>query len=179
MEKCPSCKRTLELYRLDFMPRPLCESCLCKNIERRVRREIRTQCPLTKGDTVVIVDDGSKEARMLEYILKRLEKDFPIKLSKSKVKNAKYALPISLDEAAVSFLEHVINKKGKKIGFAPLMVVHSEEVILFTKLKKLGGKKKLIKGNIKDHLDTLEKKHAQLKFSIIRFSKELEVRSLK
>jgi len=165
---CQACKRNEIEVQLQFMPRGLCRACFARNIEHRVRHNIRIQHLIKKGSEVGFEEDSSQEARMLEYILKRLQKALPFKLKKE----GELKL-YSLDEQGVLLLDAVLRGRRIQRAKAPLSVVHSEEVRLFCKFKRLGGKQisRLNAGQqeLLLEVEKLEQKHPQIKFSMLNF----------
>ncbi|MBW2988461.1 hypothetical protein KY318_03035, partial [Candidatus Woesearchaeota archaeon] len=114
---CPGCKKREAKVKLSCMPRALCPECFCRNIERRIRKQLRLDGGLSKHDTLVVVDDGSYEARVAKHVLEGLRKDFPFELKIVKrvtYTNLKGAKLVSLDN-----LEHTAVKLIKQVILPP------------------------------------------------------------
>ena len=169
--RCGSCKTQNELTKLAFMPRFLCKRCFCSNLERRVRKHLRGSSFIKKGKKVVVIDDGSKESQMIFFILKGLKFPFELKFPKKRVPGFEIVENTNLLDHAVGFFEAMATNKliKKKKSFAPLEVVHPDEIDLFCEFKKLPGKRSKPKGGIVKALKEIEKDHPQVLFSVLNF----------
>ena len=58
----------------------LCGICFTRQVEKRVRREVRTRFPFSKGEKILVVDDGSTSGFVTLDILKRILQSMPVQL---------------------------------------------------------------------------------------------------
>ncbi|MEK6916373.1 MAG: hypothetical protein AABW92_01390 [Nanoarchaeota archaeon] len=164
-----------------------CDSCFQKIIEKRVRKEIRTNNLIDKDDKILILDNGSAESQLSSYLLKRIIKDLPVKITIKKLDythgkalsgdfnkiivpwNAdledEYFLSCIFQNKEIEFLGHykIDNKTYVKL-FLPVL---SSEVEVFAKIKKLDFKKNTKKSITQDMMDKLEKEYPETKFSLL------------
>ncbi|MFH2021038.1 MAG: hypothetical protein ABIJ34_06485 [archaeon] len=186
--KCIKCNREVKLA---LQNQKVCNSCFCEIIEKRVRKELRLGKYIRKGDSVLIIDDGSAESRAAIYLLPLLLKDMPFKLL---IKKSKYTLgqefdkskvivPWNADKEGKYFLSCVFeNKKLKFLGnfrlkgkqyiklFLPCI---SEEVRSYANIKKL--KFSEVKADKEaSFFDNLAKKYPEIKFGFLNASKSFQ-----
>jgi tRNA(Ile)-lysidine synthase TilS/MesJ len=159
----------------------VCRTCFLEIIEKRVRKEFRTKKLIKKNDRILMIDNGSKEFAVGEYLLNNIIKNLPAKIeikksSKSTKKYDKIIIPWSLDDECEEFLNMVFNKKKQpkfsKKAIKLLMNVSDEEIGLFAKIKGFKHKKRK-KSKIKQMLDLLEKRYPGYKFSLLNSTKAL------
>lgn len=158
--KCIHCSSTA---KLKFTDKNLCNRCFCKVIEKRVRKYLRLNKLITKGDKVYIDSDVCK------YFIDKII-SFPIEIVKDKKKADKVVIPWTLDHEGLSFLgkffekEFGMEKENKK--YVKLFKTIDEKSLFeFCRIKKIKYKK--IKDNeLSKELDKLSKKYPELKYSL-------------
>ena len=170
-----------------------CEKCFLKIIEKRVRKEIRLKKLIRKNDKILIINDGTAEFFVSEYLLKNIIKDLPVEITSSKqdyklgdIVNGDYnklIIPWNADKEDEYFLENIFsNQKSKYWGhfiikektyIKLLLPVLQAEVEIFAKIKGLKFKTRK-KTNISNMLDKLEKEYPEVKFSLLKSSQELQ-----
>ena len=95
-----------------------------------------------------------------------------------KIRNVdKIAMPLNSDDIALEYIGSIFGKDVKDLSklhpidkktIKPLYFILNKEIELYAKLRKLKFKKQKNKENkLKDFLDSLEKKHPEIKQSII------------
>ena len=77
--KCQKCSKQATII-LNHSPSPLCKNCFLKQIEKRVRKEIRTKKLFSKDDKILIIDDNSPTAAVTKYLVAKITKHFKPKI---------------------------------------------------------------------------------------------------
>ncbi len=176
---CIKCTGKAEITSLKHIG-PACKGCFLKIIEKRVRKDMRTNQLIKKNDKILILDNESKESVVGRFLLKSIIKDLPVKISisKSKKSNAKYnkiIVPWSLDDEAEKFLDTIFSKKKpakhSKNEIMLLKNLSEEEIETFAKIKRFKYRKKQ-RSKTKKMLDSLEKRYPGYKFSLLNSIKQ-------
>jgi hypothetical protein len=187
---CIKCgkKATISLPNLNA-----CNGCFLKIIDKRVRKEIRINELIRSNDKILIIDDGSCQAKLSIFLLKEIIKDptVNIKIKKEKFDlgkesegdYTKIVIPWDADKEADYFFCSVLeNSKAKYLGHYTLKnriylkillhVLH-QETELFCKLKKIEYKKTKKKADLMSRMiGRLEKEYPEIKFGLIKSSEE-------
>ncbi len=174
--KCIKCGKK----KVVFKDLRACRSCFLNIIEKRVRKEFRLKELVKKHDSLVILDDGTYDAKNLIYLVKKIIGKMPvsIEIKKDKYKPSRkinfkgnVIVPWNLDDEVSLFLKCFFeNKKIKYIGhydnvIKPLVVVRNKESKAFAKIMKFKFKDKK-KNKVNKFLDKMEKKYPGTKFGI-------------
>ncbi|MBW2970586.1 hypothetical protein KY320_00335 [Candidatus Woesearchaeota archaeon] len=178
--KCFRCNKKAAIVDFKHLPGEMCSGCFARLIEQRVRKQMRTTDWFKAHDKILILDDGSVNASVSEYLLERILKDVPKELKvvkrlpKRVSKNVKVVVPWSIDLEVEEFLhamfEGVNLKQEREIRL--LRNVAEEEIILFAKLKKLKGKRiKATFPEIREMIAELSKTYPGARFSLLKSSK--------
>ncbi|GAF92620.1 unnamed protein product, partial [marine sediment metagenome] len=157
--KCHFCHKKAVIKDIDKF---YCKNCFARVIEKRVRKYLRINKVIRKNDKLLVFDNVSL------WFLKKIIKDPSIKivfkklkpelskvfenkkiktLAKSKKAN-KIVLPWTADDEISLFLKAIFsNKKPKNLGqiqsYVKLFkVITEQELVMFSKIKKLGYKEK-------------------------------------
>ena len=188
--KCVKCSKSGEVKVQNLVA---CEKCFLKIIEKRVRKEIRLKKLIRKKDRILIINDGTAEFFVSEYLLKNIIKDLPVTITISKQdynlgdiitgNYNKIIIPWNADKEDEYFLENIFsNQKSKFAGhfiikektyIKLLLPALQAEVEIFVKIKGLKFKTRK-KTKISDMLDKLEKEYPEVKFSLLKSSQELK-----
>ncbi len=158
--KCIHCSSKAK-YK--FTDKQLCAKCLCKVIEKRVRKYLRLSKAIKKGDKVYVDSDVCKF--FIDSII-----SFPIVKVKTKEKADKVVVPWTLDHECMLFMDKFggknfnIEKENKKI-IKLFITIDEKSLIEFCKIKKI--KYKQMKQNkLKKELDKLVVKYPEIKYSL-------------
>lgn len=157
--KCVKCgkKAELKVQNLDA-----CKKCFIKIIEKRVRKEIRINRLIEKNDKILIIDDGSAEAKSAIFILSKILKDLPVNIEAKKKQYElgekvsgnynKVLIPGNCDKEGEYFLSCVFHNKkmpflghftlGKKQYLKIFLPVLEKEVRIYADIQKLKYKSK-------------------------------------
>ncbi len=165
----------------------LCDSCFCKIIEKRVRREVRLSRIFSKNDRILVLNDGSKEYKIGRLLLKSIIKDLPVEISEKKgvfdinklgkSKEDRIIVPWSLDKEINLYLRNMFEgKKQEKLGHIVekkyvklLRNVMDSELKVFAEINKIIIKdESKTKDEIKEMLEDIEKKYPGSKFSLLK-----------
>jgi tRNA(Ile)-lysidine synthase TilS/MesJ len=189
--KCVKCsgKATIHLDNLNA-----CNGCFQKIVQKRVRKEIRISKLIEKNDKVLIIDDGSAEAKLIPPLLKEILKDLPvfIDIKKSKYelgteikgkhnkviipwnadKEGEYLLNCFFEGKKPKYLSHVILKE--KTYSKPFIHVMHKEIIEFCKIRKIKFKESKTCSMASEMIDKLQKEYPEITFSLVRSSEELK-----
>ncbi len=149
----------------------LCNKCLVRIIEKRIRRDLTINKVFAPNDKILLLYNSSLKAELCKHFLKSISRDIPLKIDIKKTKTKKYnkiVLPKNLDDEIQAFLEALFTnqeyKKPKEIYL--LRTVSDEEIQILKKILKLKGTIKKTKlGNI---LDNLEKRYPGSKFGLFK-----------
>lgn len=174
--------------------RKFCKKCFCDYFEKKILKAIRKYSMLKDTKKIVVLCKSVK-GQIIFSVLKDICKKNGMSISKtsreiSMKKNEKIALEQSLDDEACLIIFEVIRKKpqfgliGPKINscIKPLYFCLDKEIQLYAKIKGMGGKIKVgEKGNLKsrviDFVNSMEKRHPEIKNAIVNSA--LEINALK
>ena len=145
-------------------------------IEKRVRRDVRTKYPFSKGEHILVIDDGSNTAFVTVNLLKSILQTMPVQLEikpqlpKDLEKYDKIVVPWNADDELQNFLGELFENKPDHSPKAIKLLeyVLQSEVDAYAKIKGYKGKPKE-KNKI---LEDLEKRFPGGKFALLK-SKEL------
>jgi len=166
--KCSKCKKESEI-KLTHL-RDLCKTCFLFTIEKRIRKELRQKASVKRNEKLAIIDDGSKEAKILNYFLKNILKDMPIEIFFVKKLDGKYDklfAPHNANQEADLFLQYIFdNKITQNKGVKLLKVVSAEEMSIIADILEFSGIERDLKYS--GLLDKFEKKYPGTVFSIVK-----------
>jgi tRNA(Ile)-lysidine synthase TilS/MesJ len=174
-EKC-FCGRPAVIVR-KYEGSALCEKHFCKSVEKKVKKLIRENKMVEKGDKIAVSMSESGSYVAL-YMLKKIfgeRKDMEIFPISEKKKYNKICMGNSLDDEIVHILTDFINgdlfrKKSAKRVIKPLRRLPENEIELYAKLNKLKFSKSKYKGlelEISNFLNEIESKSSGMKFSAL------------
>ena len=152
--------------------RSVCARCFVNWFGKKFFYTIRKFKMIGRGESVGYKSSGNFRGVVLEHMLKIWTERAGVELS---TKNAnKMAISDTSDVQSYEIISALIKGKPKKSGpvegqlIKPLYLFRDEEVLLFAKLRKLSYKKSNENGTkISKFVDKLEKKHPEVKHSII------------
>jgi hypothetical protein len=182
--KCQKCSRQTS--------QEFCDSCFADILEKRVRKEIRVNNLLSKGDRILVIDDGSAESKLATIILPRLLKELPVRIRILKMKHVlgkvwkghddRVIIPWNADMETSYVLECIATGKeprwlgnyhiGKQIFIKLFMPCLQSEVERLARLHDLEFRRRG-KGTVNFFLDTLESEYPEVKFSIMKSTRAL------
>ncbi len=189
---CFKCKKKAASIRLGHVPGRLCDGCFLKLIEKRVRKEVRLRKLFSRKDHILILNDKTKESLVSQYLLRSILKHLPVtflvfevenrfNISEKKLKTIvktdavnKIVLPWSLEDEVEYFLSKMFGKLEFEKPKKPLRIkllrnVSDKEIEIFAKIKGFKYKKsKPYNKDIREMLNKLEKKHPEIKFSVLK-----------
>lgn len=142
----------------------------CKNMEKRVRKDIRINKLFTKNDRIYVKDKLSKF--LIDKIISTLPKTF----TNNPKKANKIVVKYTLDDKCNDFLEKIFyNKKKKTIkGIKLLRTITDKEALLFAKYNNIEFEPNKKNKKIKEILDNLEKSYPQTRFSLAKSTESLK-----
>lgn len=159
---CIKCKNPVYFERL-------CRNCLCKQVEKRIRKDLRLSKAVKKDDVLLIKDPIS------EYFIRKII-SMPIKIVK-KGRYDKEVLPFTLDDEVLEFLENFIEKKSFKENKKKIKLfrtVKDDELKAFAKVRKIKYEKKPKESEIRKIIDEMDKKYPPTKFNLLKSSEKLK-----
>lgn len=161
--------------------RKVCKNCFLKWFRKKFLYTIRKFSLVEKGDIIAYKKKDNFRNIALLDLLKILSEKGHVQIIEINNKNSKYskfALEDSSDEISYRFIQSVllgdilkkkdefIPKFEKKIR--PLYLFLDKEILLYCKLRNLNFKKyKKDKNEIEELINFLEKKHKEIKQSIV------------
>ena len=192
---CVKCKNkaTVKVQNLNA-----CEDCFVKIIEKRVRKELRINKLIQKNDKILLIDDGSAEYYISNYLLPRIIKDLPVTITTTKTtfelgkyvkgKYDKVIVPWNTDKEDEYFLNCVFeNKEMPYLGHYKIknktyvklsLPVLQSEVETFARIKKFKFKNQNKKSTVSERVDELEKEYPEIKFSLLKSSREISKKNI-
>ena len=178
--------------------RKLCKNCFIKWFQKKFLYTIRKFKMISKGDVILFKNTGSFRDVVLNDLLKiysergivKIVKDIISSSKKSRTERDNFPTKIAISSTTDSEADEIIHIliKGSvsklkqspvenidgKIIIKPLYLFLDKEVLLYAKLKKLRFRNIKEKNNkINLFLDDLEKKHPEVKQSVISSYLEL------
>ncbi|MFH0977935.1 MAG: hypothetical protein V1837_01400 [Candidatus Woesearchaeota archaeon] len=159
--QCLKCHRKAEALLL-------CRACFGTTIEKRIRKYVRINKIFSRGDRIAAIGEIN------QYLIPRIIPGLPVRIFKKEQKGTKVIRNWTADDEACAFLEQVFTGKKSK---RPLSIVNwttDKELESFAKFKGLKFKPNKKNQDILKMLNTLEEKHPETKFSLIKSSQELE-----
>jgi hypothetical protein len=166
---CEKCKKNKGEVKLPYLGHLLCRRCFCNLIKRRVRKEIKQKKVIEENEKVLLIDDGSIEAKISEIVInaiykkvkliKKQVKKFELKQTEKSTKDSikkedikKVVIPWNLDDEISYFTDCVFSGnntdkmghyKEKGITFVKLLRnVLESECDLFAEFNDIGIKKR-------------------------------------
>ena len=183
--RCAHCKREAEC-KLEHM-KPYCRHCFCELIEKRVRKELRTAGNLKANETIMLIDDGSKESAVGSYLLHNISKSIPLTIkSVSSIEEAeaqgseeqRIAVCQSATMIAEDFLGELFyntqDKKEEKKYLEVLSCVSEEEIITFANFRNLKYQSGESHHPMKEVLEKIESQYSGSTFGITKAKKILK-----
>jgi hypothetical protein len=153
--------------------RKVCSKCYNNWFEKKFLYTLRKFNMIKKGD-IVFISKKEDFYFVLNKLFHMLSKKLPITLQKQKSKKSKIAVSITSDDISYDLIEQVLSKinlnKLKPINkniIKPLYLFKENEVEIYAKINNLKIKKKKQNKRIKLFIDSLEKKHPEIKNSIV------------
>lgn len=158
--------------------RKLCKNCFIDYFDRKVLFTIRKYHLMDKEDLIGYKKGNNFREAVLENILKTISEKYGFNIVKLPNKNTnKIAVSSTLDLEAHDILSTLVNEDVSKLKnflpslgnfIKPLYLFLDGEVLLYAKLKNLKFKEsKEKKDRITNFLDELEKKHPEVKRSVV------------
>ena len=164
--------------------RKLCKSCFIRWFEKKFLYTIRKFKMISRGEIVSYSNSNSFRDVVLNSLLKMYSEKGIAKIVKSKAE--KIALSSTVDSEAKEIINIIIKgdadklnnkpvvKVNRKIIIKPLYLFLDKEILLYAKLKGLKFEKiKEKKDKIELFIEDLEKKHPEIKHSIVNSYLEL------
>ncbi|MCM2325368.1 MAG: hypothetical protein NDI94_02805 [Candidatus Woesearchaeota archaeon] len=165
------------------------EKLIIKNIEKRVRKEVREHGLIEKGDSLLVIDDGSAEAALSLYMINKIFKGMPLEIEVKKMRFSlgkpekgyakvivpwncdlenDYFLSCIFDGSKMPYLSHY--RLGRQRHMKLLLPLSEEEVEDSASHLKLRFKKKM-----HDHyFSSILKEHPDVRFALLNSSRSFE-----
>jgi hypothetical protein len=165
------------------------EKLVLKNIEKRIRKEVREHGLIEKGDSILLIDDGSAGSALSLYMIKTIFKGMPFEIEVKKrqfslgkpFKGYKkvivpwdcdlendYFLSCIFDDSKMPYLGHY--RLGRQRHIKLLLPLSEEEVEDSAVLLKLKFKKKMHEHYFK----SIAKEHLDVRFALLNSSRSFE-----
>lgn len=178
--KCARCPREIE----PLMPHEgLCQNCFLDAVEHRTKKALR-DCTINKGDTILIIDDNSKESAVSKYLFKKLIDKLPVTIliKKKEIIDLEQAqkeyhhiiIPWDMDDEAETFITNMVNNTpATPSSLIKLLInVYDKEVKLYADIKKFAYTEKE-KSKMQNALTTIEQKYPRSQFALLNSIKTL------
>ena len=164
---CQTCQKEAQ-YSLPGLGN-ICSACFLTVMERRAKMELKRAGEVKKGETVLVLDDGSKEAKVSELFVRNLTKGVPctIHISKKEAPADKIIIPWDADDEALMVLQHICEQKPVTNGIKLLKGLLDSEVALVAKLNNIPLTEKPV-SEAQKLLNKLEELHPGTKFSLAK-----------
>lgn len=172
MSNCVVCKKEAAFQLQEWY----CNACFCAVLERRIKKYIRAECPLQKGDHVIVVGD------LAHYILKKIIQGLPVKMECRETiphtlpPHTKLILPWTMDKEASIFLDDLF--QGKLVYDNNPHVIKLFLSITIPELKKYAEILHIHfseeeHNTVFDILNQLEEKYPSTKYSLVKSVRSL------
>jgi hypothetical protein len=191
---CMKCKRGKEEVWLAHLPGGVCNRCFLDIIEKRVRKNSRTNEYFEKGDDIVFLDDGSANSAVSRYFLERFtehrspkirvemvdemddvwgtRRNRVVEALLKKYPSSKLVMPLNADNEAELFLGEMAGSGHKRPSPRLIKLIKclsQKEVELFARLKGFKYPKSSLNNSvIRGMLDRLEGNSPDIKFAILK-----------
>jgi hypothetical protein len=171
MAQCIHCSKKADTH-LPYL-HPLCRQCFCNVIEKRIRRYTRLNKVFSKGDRIIAVGE------LNQYLIPHIIKGLPVEIESRKTapvkdSNAKVVVNWTLDDETCAFLEQLLTGKKREMRHQSILkTVTDKELLLFAGFNKLRFKPNRKNSEVQRILDTLEAKHPETKFSLMKSMEHL------
>lgn len=165
---CQKCKQKKELFTAN-----LCSSCLITVLEKRIKKSVKEQGGINRGERVLFLLDKSLESKVAKYFFEKIYSKLQLKVFYENTKfYDKIIIPFTSEKIISDFLNKLFEKKKFEINKKRIVFLESltiEEVKDVAKIKNL-------KGNVQTYelLDKIEKKYPGSKHSLMKSIKFLE-----
>ena len=189
--KCVKCRKEARVHMDTF---DACDSCFRKIIERRVRKEIRLNRLIEKNDNIMVIDDGTAEAKLGLYLLKKITGNLPLKILATRKKYAlgeeikgsfnKVIIPWDADKEGEYLLGCFLeNKKPRYLSHFRLKNKHyvkllahvmHKEAAEFCRISRIKFTDKKTTSLASEMIDKLQKDFPEITFSLVKSSEELK-----
>lgn len=150
--------------------RKLCKRCYVQWFEKKFLYTVRKFKMLDRGDKIFIKNNKDIISRVLLRLIENYSQRGTIEIVKSK-SNAKILLPVTADNLSEEMLEELFGGKEKNLinkkEICPLFLFLKKEVLLYAKLKVIGGETKNAKSKFTKLLNSVEKNHPEVKNAMI------------
>lgn len=148
---------------------------MISNIEKRVRKDIRLNNPFSKKESVLVIDDSSKESFLTVYLLKKITKglDLEMDIQKQKDVNAsktaaydKIVVPADADDNINQFIERIASGNGAGRGNKKILSIL--RTVLDKEVSKAAAKLGYESNETANMLDMLEARYPGSKFATLK-----------
>jgi len=168
--KCSSCKnkaavRIKPLY-------PLCKSCFCRVITKRIRKDARINKWFKKGDKIYA------DTPLLQHLINKIIPNLPKKIVKTKNITNKIIISSTTDDIIAASLDNIFHNKKIKLGdkkeIPLLRSITDEEVATYARFQKIPFKPKQKNKDLLNFINIIQEKHAETKSSLVKSIIELQ-----
>ena len=149
----------------------LCRSCFLAHIERRIRKDLRMNALISKGDTLILTDPLCR--RVIEDIVQGM----PLTITDDGGAPGKRVLPWTMDDEICYFLKRFLAGEeypelghGKAIKL--FLTVREKELEAFAKAKGLPFTPRP-RDRFRALIDNLEARHPETRFSLAKSIEEI------
>lgn len=164
---CPVCKKSP-------VHANLCKDCFTYALEKKLRKTIRVEYPLTKKETVQCLD--TRYTPVLEFMIQEIVSQLQVTviITNDPKPAQKIITAYSAEEYAIVHLQKFLDTSLQKDQTAhPLSNCTNEELELYAKLKNIILTKPLITTPSTSLIDPIQEKYAQTYTSIKNSFKEI------
>ena len=170
--KCDACAKEREFGTA------LCRGCLTKVVEKRARKELG-RARIAKGAKIAIVNDGSCQGAVNEFIARKLITIAKLTVLKKAPQQGHglILLPDTADTEAQRFLEAMLGRKSRAIvpsGAKLLRDSLGSEVRVYAAIKRIKYKASEKKTDVAELIGKLEEKYRGTTFSLAKSARQLE-----
>ncbi len=161
----------------------LCDSCFVGLVERRVKKSVRQDHPFVKNERVLVVDDGSLKAGVMQALLSLCLGGLPLRVTQKRgeVESLtpedmtdfdKVLLPLDGDDVASGFLGWLLKgEETQQIGIPFLSCLLDEEVEVYARIKGIPGDQSRERKGMVNEVKSLERQYPGLTHGLLKSSK--------
>lgn len=157
---------------------PLCDNCFSEQIEHRIRKNARINKLFKKGDKLITIGP------LADYLTRRIIEGLPLTITSRKTppktipRGAKLVLPDTMDDIEYDFLTAFF--AGKPIenddAIRIMRVITDQEALRLAACASVRFQPKPKDNMITGFLHTLEEKHAETRFSLLKSIDDIKKR---
>lgn len=153
-----------------------------KDIEKKIRREIRIKKLIQKNDIILILDQKDSQTQAIYHILKETIKDPSVKIQKVKKipklsEKKKLVSTNTIEKESEEYIKEFVDDKTRKEEniIKPLIRIKEEECDFYCERKQIKYEKTKTKiSPVREFINRIQNKYSQTFNSVIKTEEQLK-----